>query len=117
MMDHYDRAGRPVTLDEAQELIADCGVRRTVISAGATLLHADVVVSTIHLVLDHRVGTGLPLIFETMVLGGPLDYDGDRWSTEAEAVAGHEVWVRRARDAVQPHPLPSVTLTDEGDQS
>jgi len=54
-------------------------------------------VSTVFLGLDHRFGTeGPPLVFETMVFGGPLDQEQDRYSTKAEALAGHQALARKA---------------------
>lgn len=46
-------------------------------------------VSTVFLGLDHSFGSGPPLLFETMVFGGPFDQEQDRYSTWAEAEAGH----------------------------
>lgn len=46
-------------------------------------------VSTIFLCIDHGWGEGPPIIFETMVFGGPLDQEQWRYSTEAQALAGH----------------------------
>lgn len=47
-------------------------------------------VSTIFLGLDHGLQSGAPpLLFETQVLDGPMDGDQSRWSTYAEALAGH----------------------------
>lgn len=57
----------------------------------------DVRISTVFICLDHRYGDGPPIIFETMVFGGKHDEDMDRYSTEAEALAGHERWVARIR--------------------
>lgn len=54
-------------------------------------------VSTVFLGLDHRFGEGPPLVFETMVFGGPLDQDVDRYTTWEEAEAGHAVLVDRCR--------------------
>lgn len=53
-------------------------------------------VSTVFLGLDHRFGEGPPLLFETMVFGGPLDQECERYTTWDEAIAGHEVMVNRA---------------------
>lgn len=42
------------------------------------------------------VGIGFgdpPLIFETMLFGGPLDEHCERYATEREARAGHARWV------------------------
>jgi hypothetical protein len=46
-------------------------------------------VSTVFLGLDHRFGDGPPIVFETMVFGGPFDQDCDRYESWDEAVAGH----------------------------
>lgn len=47
-------------------------------------------VSTVFLGIDHRrFGTGLPLLFETMIFGGEYDETCRRYSTRAEAQAGH----------------------------
>jgi len=85
----FDRAGRPITLEEFDRLLSDPDVRRVA---------EDVVgpywISTVWLGLDHRFrGDGPPLIFETMVFGdGGGDMSGidqRRWSTEDEARRGH----------------------------
>jgi hypothetical protein len=52
-------------------------------------------ISTIFLSLDHQFGQGPPLLFETMVFGGSLDQECDRYSTWAEAEAGHAAMVRK----------------------
>ena len=56
-------------------------------------------VSTVFLGLDHQWGDGPPLIFETMVFGGPLDQETERYSTWEEAEAGHAQMVERVRRA------------------
>jgi hypothetical protein len=47
-------------------------------------------VSTVFLGLDHSFGDGKPLIFETMIFGGPHDQYQERYSTWDEAEAGHK---------------------------
>ena len=48
-------------------------------------------VSTVFLGLNHRYDNfGPPLIWETMIFGGPHDQYQDRYSTKAEALTGHE---------------------------
>lgn len=54
-------------------------------------------VSTVFLGLDHRFGDGPPLVFETLVFGGTEDGEGDRYSTYAEAVAGHARFVEKCQ--------------------
>lgn len=50
-------------------------------------------VSTVFLRLNHNFGEGPPLVFETMIFGGPLGGEGrryqNRYSTWDEAVSGH----------------------------
>lgn len=52
--------------------------------------HGDVEVSTVFLGLDHSFGGGPPLIFETMIFGGPNDQYTDRCTTWDEAVEMHQ---------------------------
>lgn len=57
----------------------------------------DVRVSTVFLGLDHSFGSGRPLLFETMVFGGPLDQEMARYTTWEEAEEGHKIMVDRAK--------------------
>jgi hypothetical protein len=57
-------------------------------------------VSTVFLGLDHNWGRGEPLLFETMIFGGPLDQDQWRYSTWDEAERGHEEVMTEARKAL-----------------
>ena len=63
-------------------------------------------VSTVFLGLDHGVGNDPPLWFETMVFGGTLDQEMDRYTTWHEARCGHAAMVARVEvaelNAVQP---------------
>lgn len=60
-------------------------------------------VSTVWLGIDHSFGSGPPLIFETMVFNSDGKKDGrlgseldcERYSTEAEAIAGHAAMVEK----------------------
>lgn len=47
-------------------------------------------VSTVFLGLNHGFHGGVPLLFETMIFGGPLADSCWRYATWDEAVAGHE---------------------------
>lgn len=64
---------------------------------GNTHIGGDVHVSTVFLVFDHGFGSEPPLVFETMVFGGPLDQEQDRYSTWEQAEAGHREMVKRVR--------------------
>jgi hypothetical protein len=59
----------------------------------------DVRVSTVFLGLDHSFGQGPPLLFETMVFGGPLNEEQVRYSTWGEAEIGHRYMVERVKSA------------------
>jgi hypothetical protein len=61
------------------------------------VLPGAVEVSTIFLGVDHDFGSGPPLIFETMIFGGPHDQYQERYSTKAQALDGHARAVAMAR--------------------
>lgn len=64
---------------------------------------ADVRVSTVWLGLDHNfLGVGPPLIFETMIFGGPHDGFCERYATEEQAKAGHRRVLAAIRDGRDP---------------
>lgn len=54
-------------------------------------------VSTVFLGLDHNLWGNRPVLYETMVFGGPLDQEIDRYSTFEEAKAGHGAMVDRCK--------------------
>lgn len=93
----YDRQGRPITLEQAEALLADPEARKVasdILVIGDEPIH----VSTVHLVLDHSMpahplldnrAPRLPLIFETMVFAGPRSGACWRWATEEQALEGH----------------------------
>jgi hypothetical protein len=61
----------------------------------------DVRVSTVFLSLNHQWGEGPPLLFETMIFGGPLDEHQERCSTWEEAEAQHAAAVSLVKGALQ----------------
>ncbi len=67
----------------------------------ANLQDGDVHVSTVFLGIDHQFGSGPPLLFETMVFGGPLDEEQERCSTWEEAEQMHHDMVTRVTEAVR----------------
>lgn len=54
-------------------------------------------ISTVFLGLDHQYGEGKPLVFETMIFGGELDEEMDRYSTWEEAEAGHKAMIEKVK--------------------
>jgi len=59
-------------------------------------------VSTVWLGDDHQFGPGPPLIFETMIFGGPHDQFCDRYTTKEEATAGHQRVVSALQEGRDP---------------
>lgn len=97
---YYDRSGKPIDMHQWAkwgEDVAYKRIRETTIG--------DYWISTVWLGLNHNFGSGPPLIFETMVFyRGESDSDimdggewMDRYSTEAQAVKGHERMVEEVR--------------------
>jgi len=54
----------------------------------------DSVISTVFLGINHNFGPGDPLLFETMVFGGPLNEEMNRYTTWEEAEEGHTEMVK-----------------------
>lgn len=83
----------PIPLLEGARIIEDTDrvVARTKVYEGCE-------VSTVFLSLDHRFDKqGPPIVFETLVFGGPFDQDGERYCTWQEAVAGHARYVEKCQ--------------------
>src|ERR1035437_5024539 len=57
----------------------------------------DIEISTVFLALDHSFMGGQPVLFETMVFGGSLDGEQERYHTWDEAEAGHKVMIERVK--------------------
>jgi hypothetical protein len=98
MSDWYDRAGRPLTIGEANALLGDLEYKRVASTTITSAVDPDysVWVSTVWLGLDHNfINFGLtpppPHIFETMAWeqGDLSEMYCERYSTEAAAKEGH----------------------------
>jgi hypothetical protein len=59
----------------------------------------DAEVSTVFLSIDHSFLEKGPVLWETMVFGGPLGGKMNRYRTRAQAEAGHAAMVKRCRAA------------------
>lgn len=61
-------------------------------------------VSTVFLGLDHAFWPGehVPILFETMVFGGPCEAAQERYATWGQAEQGHEAACARVRQALAP---------------
>jgi hypothetical protein len=56
-------------------------------------------VSTVFLGLDHQWGDGPPVLWETMIFGGKDDQFQERYTSRADALAGHERAVQLVKDS------------------
>lgn len=104
---YYGMDGKPLDQEGFIQLFTDRhGKKRRV---ALTELANGYNVSTVLLGIDHNFSmTGPPIIFETMVFYRPTgrsDYECQRYSTKAEAEAGHMAMV--AKWAKKPPPGPS----------
>jgi len=62
----------------------------------------DAVISTVFLSIGHGFSSNdMPVLFETMVFGGELDEEQDRYCTWEEAEAGHMAMVARVKQGLQ----------------
>lgn len=90
---YYDRAGKPITIDEYAELLKGCAEYSRV----ARTKCGTVTVSTVWLGINHNfMDAGAPIIFESMLFDSDEgDRDGEcvRYCTEAEALEGHAALV------------------------
>lgn len=69
-------------------------------------------VSTVFLGLDHKFSShGPPVLWETMVFGGLLDGEQDRYTSKAAALAGHQAMCQRVRESLHPRPSTHVSGT------
>lgn len=101
MSEYYILKGREAVPTDSVEEWARMFEDRTGRRVAATEVAPDISVSTVFLGLDHSFGGGPPELFETLIFGGPDAGEMDRYSTWAEAEAGHErmVAAQRARAA------------------
>ncbi len=96
MSEFYDRKGRPMELMEWAKAVE---------SEGRVVAKDNIKgqrVSTVWIGIDHRFDEGPPLIFETMIFGGPHDQYCDRYSSEAAALDGHNRTVAAIREGRDP---------------
>lgn len=86
---HYGWDGKPISMEEWAHLFEE-GDRHVALTDLGPLGS----VSTVWLGLDHNFSpSGPPLIFESMVFGGPMDQEQVRYATAADALMGHNFLV------------------------
>jgi hypothetical protein len=95
-----DHERRPVPCNDLQrwgEFMEDINNRRVAITVITDKVH----VSTVFIGLNHRfTGDGPPILFETMIFGGP-DQVQWRYSSWDDAETGHAAAVRITRAALE----------------
>jgi hypothetical protein len=75
----------------------------------------DVLVSTVFLALDHSFGAdGPPVLWETLVFGGPLDGEMQRYTSRAAALQGHQAMCRRVARTVPRRRLLPLRVCEPG---
>ena len=57
-----------------------------------------VLISTVFLGIDHNWGLGDPILWETMIFGGPHHGYSERYTSRDEAIAGHAEAVAMVRE-------------------
>ncbi len=97
MADHYKLVGKEAVPCELMEWATSFNGDRHV---AITKIDA-VTISTVFLGLNHAYGNGDPLLFETMVFGGPLDQEMNRYTTWEQAELGHAKMVKAVEETRQ----------------
>ena len=114
----YAPDGRRIGDQEANALMKDGALRRVAHTKLVTS-KGSIEVSTVFLFLDHGYfGDGPPVLWETMVFGGPVDQHQWRYTSRGDAEAGHAeavAWVRTACDVEGADVLAEETFRPGGD--
>lgn len=58
-------------------------------------------ISTVFLGLDHNYGEGPPVLWETVVFGGVLDGEMERYTSRQAALDGHQAMCLRVRATIE----------------
>jgi hypothetical protein len=97
---YFDRDGKALTEEEWQEKVTDIEYQR--VGVFETLANGEKIsVATIWLGMNQSfVPTEDPIIFETMVFGGRNNGLSKRYSTELEALVGHNEIVDIVQDTL-----------------
>ena len=101
MSKFYDRQGNPLDGFEWTRLFEKKEMQRV----RETTLPDGKWISTVWIGLDHNFGPGNPLIFETMVFPKEHEWgqlDCERYSTEEQAIVGHDTMVEKWGSAQLP---------------
>lgn len=97
-----DHTVYPLSMNQMMEWLRDHGVEEWQERKRVTLDTVDGVdISTVFLYHNHSfLPTEPPILYETMVFGGPLDQAQQRYSTWDEAIEGHEAMLAQVKLAL-----------------
>ena len=98
MPGHYKLVGKEAVPCELMEWAATFSTTDRHV---ALTMVGDIKISTVFLGLNHAYGNGDPLLFETMVFGGPFDQEMNRYTTWEQAELGHAEMVKKVEEARQ----------------
>lgn len=109
---YYDRQGEPIDMFKFGELAEDSDYKRVGLSTYPSLEDVEdpldttpvATVSTVWLGINHNFSLvgGQPVIFESMIFGGPYDGECCRYCTEDEATEGHSRIMENLREGRTP---------------
>jgi hypothetical protein len=102
---HYilDDAGEPTPCDPltwAEWFVQHPDARRIAQDYDENDPTKSIYISTTFLGLDHQYGDGPPILWETMVFGGLLDGEMNRYSSRDAALKGHQEMCRRVMETL-----------------
>jgi hypothetical protein len=99
MVTWYGTDGAPIDASKANTLLGDILSRRVAYTTMFTT-DGEITVSTVFLVLDHSHGGPGPVLWETLVGGGPMDQDMSRYTSIEAAADGHMETLSLIRSAL-----------------
>lgn len=91
---YYDKTGKPISVGNWLKLFRD---KEYQVVASETLI--DVNISTVWLGLNHAFSPNHIMIFETMVFGGRLNGECQRYATLERAEEGHLIMVEKVLES------------------
>jgi len=103
----------PPTDDQIARHINPLFCRRENLADVAASLDLRILVSTVFLGLDHRfTADGPPVLWESMIFGGPHSGEQRRYTSKADALAGHADLCALVRQDIAASSLSSVREAD-----
>lgn len=107
MMHYIERDGKPVAVESVLEWAkwhetADRVIAKTELAGWGNMKGKGCDISTVFLGTDHNFGRkGDPILYETLVFGGPLDQEMERYCTREAAAIGHKLMCLKCEIALK----------------